>query len=59
MRARGHSEQRGQRRVVRWPSRARKERAIARAGSRQHGGEKERGSQRRKKKSLGKVRREK
>jgi hypothetical protein len=58
MRARVHSQQRGQRRVLRWPARARKERAIARAGSRQHRGEKERGSQR-KKKSGKKVRREK
>jgi hypothetical protein len=33
MRARVHSQQRGQRRVVRWPVRARKERATARAGS--------------------------
>jgi hypothetical protein len=55
MRARVHSQQRGQRRVVRWLARACKERAIARAGSRQHRGEKERGSQRwKKKKSLGK-----
>jgi hypothetical protein len=37
MRARVHSQQRGQRRVVRWPARAHKERATARAGSRQHG----------------------
>jgi hypothetical protein len=48
-----HSQQRGQQRVVRWPARAGKERATARAGSRQHRGEKERGSQC-KKKSLGK-----
>jgi hypothetical protein len=53
MRARVHSQQRGQRRVMRWPARARKVRAIARAGNRQHRGEKERGSQRQKK-SLGK-----
>jgi hypothetical protein len=33
MRARVHSQQRGQRRVMRWPARARKERATARAGS--------------------------
>jgi hypothetical protein len=52
MRARVHSQQWGQRRVVRWPAHARKERAIARADSRQHRGEKEGGSQRRKKKSL-------
>jgi hypothetical protein len=39
---------------VRWPARARKERATARAGSRQHRGEKESGSQCQKKKSLGK-----
>jgi hypothetical protein len=37
-----------------WPARACKERATARAGSRQHRGEKERGSQRWKKKNLGK-----
>jgi hypothetical protein len=46
-----HSQQRGQRRVMRWPARARKERATARAGSKQHMGEKEMGSQRRKKES--------
>jgi hypothetical protein len=39
---------------VRWPARARKERATARADSRHHRGEKERGSQRKEKKSLGK-----
>jgi hypothetical protein len=53
MRAHVHGQQRGQLRIVRWPTHAHKERAIARAGSRQHRGEKERGSQR-KKKSLGK-----
>jgi hypothetical protein len=51
MRARVHGQQRGQRRVVRWPARALKERATARAGSRQHRGEKERGSQHKKKES--------
>jgi hypothetical protein len=49
MRACVHGQQQGQRRVVRWPARACKERATARAGSRQHWGEKERGSQRKKK----------
>jgi hypothetical protein len=51
MRARVHGQQRGQRWVVRWPARACKERATARTGSRQHRGEKERGSQCKKKES--------
>jgi hypothetical protein len=38
----------GQRRVMHWTARARKEWATAQAGSRQHKGEKERGSQRKK-----------
>jgi hypothetical protein len=59
MRARVPSQLRGQWWVVCWPARARKERATARAGSRQHRGEKERGSQHRKKKSGKKVGREK
>jgi hypothetical protein len=33
MRARVHSQQRGQRWVMRWPARARKERATARAAA--------------------------
>jgi hypothetical protein len=36
MQARVHSQQWGQQRVMHWPARARKERAKARAGSRQH-----------------------
>jgi hypothetical protein len=51
MRARVHGQQQGQRRVMRWPARARKEQATARAGST---GEKKKEEASAKKKSLGK-----